>query len=124
MTQAASQPDKPEPGEVYFRDDEHKGQDLRVAYMYVGELDAPRERWVLVEVGETLEKRAQLSNKIIASVILPQFVIIPLAVILVWFGLSQGLRPLARLRERIETRREADLSPIAVEPRTRRNCSR
>ena len=106
--------EKAEPGEVYFRDDEFKGQDLRIAYMYVGELDAPRDRWVLVEVGETLEKRAQLSNKIIASVILPQFVIIPLAVILVWFGLSQGLRPLARLRERIETRREADLSPIAV----------
>lgn len=34
--------------------------------------------------------------------------------ILVWFGLSQGLRPLNRLRERIETRREADLSPIAA----------
>ena len=105
---------RPETGEVFFRDGEFKGQDLRVAYMYVGELDAPRERWLLVEVGETLEKRSQLSNKIIASVILPQFVIIPLAVILVWFGLSQGLRPLARLRERIETRREADLSPIAA----------
>lgn len=105
---------KPETGEVYFRDDEFKGQDLRVAYMYVGELDAPRDHWLLVEVGETLEKRSQLSNKIIASVILPQFVIIPLAVILVWFGLSQGLRPLARLRERIETRQEADLSPIAA----------
>jgi len=103
-----------ETGEVYFRDDEFKGQDLRVAYMYVGELDAPRDQWLLVEVGETLEKRSQLSNKIIASVILPQFVIIPLAVVLVWFGLSQGLRPLARLRERIETRREADLSPIAA----------
>lgn len=103
-----------EPGEVYFRDDEFKGQDLRVAFMYVGNDDVSRDRWLLVEVGETLEKRSQLSNKIIASVILPQFVIIPLAVILVWFGLSQGLRPLTRLRERIEARREADLSPIAV----------
>ena len=82
--------------------------------MYLAEPDSPRERWVLVEVGETLEKRSQLSNKIIASVILPQFVIIPLAVVLVWFGLSQGLRPLTRLRERIESRREADLSPIAA----------
>ena len=34
--------------------------------------------------------------------------------VLVWFGLSQGLRPLTRLRERIEARREADLSPITV----------
>lgn len=103
-----------ESGEVYFRDDEFKGQDLRVAFMYVGNDDVASDRWLLVEVGETLEKRSQLSNKIIASVILPQFVIIPLAVILVWFGLSQGLRPLTRLRERIEARREADLSPIAA----------
>ena len=103
-----------EPGEVHFRDDEYNGQDLRIAFMVLGEPDARRDQWVLIEVGETLEKRSQLANKIIASVILPQFVIIPLAVILVWFGLSQGLRPLSRLRERIESRREADLSPIAV----------
>lgn len=103
-----------EPGQLYFRDAEYNGQDLRVAYMYMAEPNTPRERWLLIEVGETLEKRSQLSNKIIASVILPQFVIIPLAVILVWFGLSRGLRPLTRLRQRIEARREADLSPIAL----------
>ena len=103
-----------ETGEVYFRDDDYNGQDLRIAYMYMAEPNVGRERWLLIEVGETMEKRSQLSNKIIASVILPQFVIIPLAVVLVWFGLSQGLRPLTRLRERIEARREADLSPIAA----------
>ncbi|MFA7292101.1 MAG: sensor histidine kinase N-terminal domain-containing protein [Rhodocyclaceae bacterium] len=105
-----------EPGEVYFREVEAKGRDMRVAYTYVGDPAIPRERWLVVEVGETLEKRSQLSNKIIASVILPQFVIIPLAVILVWFGLSQGLRPLTALREKIEARAESDMSPI----RTRR----
>ena len=107
-------PEAADTGEVYFRDADYRGQDLRIAFMFIGEPGTPRERWALVEVGETLEKRSQLSNKIIASVILPQFVIIPLAVILVWFGLSQGLRPLTHLRERIETRREADLSPIAA----------
>ncbi len=106
--------ERDEPGELYFRDADYNGQDLRLAYMYMAEPNMPRERWLLIEVGETLEKRSQLSNKIIASVILPQFVIIPLAVILVWFGLSQGLRPLTRLRQRIEARREADLSPIAL----------
>ncbi len=106
--------ERDEPGELYFRDADYNGQDLRLAYMYMAEPNMPRDRWLLIEVGETLEKRAQLSNKIIASVILPQFVIIPLAVILVWFGLSQGLRPLTRLRRRIEARREADLSPIAL----------
>ena len=87
---------------------------LRVAYSYVADGQMPRERWVLVEVGETMEKRTQLANKIVASVILPQFVIIPLAVMLVWFGLSRGLRPLTRLRKTIETRDPADLSPIAT----------
>ena len=103
-----------EPGEVYFRNDDYRGQDLRVAFTVLGFTEGGSAGWALVEVGETLDKRQLLSNKIIASVILPQFVIIPLAVVLVWFGLSQGLRPLTRLRERIETRREADLSPIAA----------
>jgi two-component system sensor histidine kinase TctE len=102
------------PSEVLFRDDEFRGQTLRVAYLYLQEAGASADRGVLIEVGETTEKRSQLANKIIASVILPQFVIIPLAVVLVWFGLSQGLRPLTRLRDRIEARREADLSPIAL----------
>ena len=100
-----------EAGEVGYRNEEYRGQDLRVAYSVIAAPDG----WgrALIEVGETLDKRQQLSNKIIASVILPQFVIIPLAVVLVWFGLSRGLRPLTRLRERIEKRREGDLSPIA-----------
>lgn len=105
---------KDEPGEIRFRDADYNGQDLRIAYLFMAEPNMPKERWVLIEVGETREKRSQLSNKIIGSVILPQFVIIPLAVILVWFGLSQGLRPLTRLRDRIVARREADMSPIAL----------
>lgn len=106
--------ERAEPGEIYFREADFKGQDLRVAYTYLSEAKLPREKWILVEVGETLEKRTQLSNKIVASVILPQFVIIPLAVMLVWFGLSRGLRPLTRLRQTIEAREPADLSPIAT----------
>lgn len=99
-------------GDIVFRDTEANGQDLRIAYQFLSDPERPEERWLLVEVGETLEKRSQLANKIIASVILPQFVIIPLAVILVWFGLSQGLKPLTKLRSRIEARRSGDLSPI------------
>ena len=103
------------PGEIYFRDLDLNGQDVRVAYSYVADGQMPRSRWVLVEVAETTEKRNQLANKIVASVILPQFVIIPLAVMLVWFGLSRGLRPLTRLRNTIAKRSPADLSPIATQ---------
>jgi two-component system sensor histidine kinase TctE len=84
------------PGEIYMRDADFKGQDLRLAYTYLSETTMPKAQWVIIEVGETTEKRSQLANKIVASVILPQFIIIPLAVMLVWFGLSRGLRPLTR----------------------------
>ena len=102
------------PGELYLRDAEFNGQDLRFAYTFLADAQMPKERWIVVEVAETTEKRNQLANKIVASVILPQFIIIPLAVMLVWFGLSRGLRPLTRLRKTIEAREPADLSPIAT----------
>ncbi|HEY5762493.1 MAG TPA: sensor histidine kinase N-terminal domain-containing protein [Rhodocyclaceae bacterium] len=105
-----SQPD--EPGTTHFRDAVIKGRDVRVAYQYLADPSITRDRWVLVEVAETLEKRNQLTNRIVASVILPQFIIIPLAIVLVWFGLSQGLKPLTRLRRRIERRPANDLSEI------------
>ncbi len=101
-------------GEIFLRDADYKGQDLRLAYTYLSEPGMPGSQWVVVEVGETTEKRSQLANKIVASVILPQFIIIPLAVMLVWFGLSRGLRPLTRLRKTIDAREPDDLSPIAT----------
>ena len=92
---------------------------VRVAYAYVNLRPAPAsgERAAepppaLVQVAETLDKRAQLANEIIKGVILPQFIILPVMLALVWFALSRGLSPLAQLQERIRARRPDDLSPI------------
>ncbi|MDH5340097.1 MAG: ATP-binding protein, partial [Rubrivivax sp.] len=43
----------------------------------------------------------------------PQFLILPAAVVLVWFALSRGIRPLSELQQRIRRRESTDLSPIA-----------
>ncbi len=99
--------------EVGFRDAELGGEELRIAYTVVTSADNPKD-WVVVEVGESLEKRNQLINQIVASVILPQFFIVPVVVVLVWFGLAQGLRPLRFLKSRIASRSEHDLSPMTV----------
>ena len=99
--------------QVGFRDAEFGGEDLRIAYTVVTSPENPKH-WVLVEVGESLEKRRQLINQIVASVILPQFFIVPVVVVLVWFGLAQGLRPLQFLKSRIASRDEHDLSPMTV----------
>ncbi|MDP1194509.1 hypothetical protein Q6321_28145, partial [Klebsiella pneumoniae] len=67
---------------------------------------------MLVQVAETLGKRARLTNEIIKGVILPQFVILPLAVLLVWLALARGIAPLNELQRRIRSRESSDLSPI------------
>jgi two-component system sensor histidine kinase TctE len=45
----------------------------------------------LVQVAETREKRSVLATEIIKGVMLPQFVILPLAVLLVWLALARGI---------------------------------
>jgi two-component system sensor histidine kinase TctE len=85
---------------------------VRVAEMWVPLPGDPQARAVLVQIGETLGKRSRLSTEIIKGVILPQFVILPLAVLLVWFALTRGIRPLSVLQQRIRERPADDLSPI------------
>ena len=105
--------DYPELGKVNFRNVNHRETDLRLAYTYVpvrGEEDLNHP--VLVQIAERIDERSDLANRIIKGVIFPQFVILPIAAALVWFGLSRGLRPLRGLRDRIRSRRPDDLSPI------------
>ncbi|MEK9803668.1 MAG: sensor histidine kinase N-terminal domain-containing protein [Curvibacter sp.] len=99
------------PGAVRLRDDKYQGMELRVAYMWVP-LEPLGSRLALVQVAETLDKRSILAAEIIKGVMLPQFVTLPLAVLLVWLALIQALKPLNRLEERIRARRPDDLSPL------------
>ncbi|MEO7577347.1 MAG: sensor histidine kinase N-terminal domain-containing protein [Massilia sp.] len=105
-------------GRVHFRNDSMHGTPVRIAFSYVNlrPLAARGDEPVtaLVQVAETLEKRAQLANEIIKGVILPQFIILPIVLALVWFALARGLSPLAQLQERIRARPPDDLSPIDV----------
>jgi len=103
--------DRAQPGEIRLRDDEMRGTEVRVAYTWV-RLDMPGARPALVQVGETLEKRSVLATEIIKGVMLPQFVILPLAVLLVWLALARGIKPLNQLEERIRRRLPDDLSPL------------
>jgi two-component system, OmpR family, sensor histidine kinase TctE len=98
---------------VYFRDAEWHGDPVRVAYMFMFDPQAPHRR-VVVQVGETLNKRQRLSNEIIAGIIIPQFFLFPMVALLAWFGLQRGTQPLERLRRRLLGRRPGDLSPIDV----------
>ncbi|OZI79859.1 sensor histidine kinase [Bordetella genomosp. 2] len=101
----------PQPGTILYADDTLRGFGVRLAYTWV-DLHIPRTQPVLLAVAETMEKRTQLANDIIKGVIIPQFVVLPVAVLLVWFGLSRGVAPLNALQQRLRARRPDDLSPI------------
>ncbi|WP_284155243.1 sensor histidine kinase [Sulfuricystis thermophila] len=97
-------------GKTHFRDGQIQGEPVRIAYQLLPSPDDARP--ILVQAAETRNQRKALTSQIISSVLLPQFAIIPLAVVLVWLGLTRGLAPLTRLQERIRSRRPDDLSPI------------
>lgn len=126
--------DKPTNGEVRLREDIIQGEDVRVAYTWL-RVDvkaaapapkpaAPRgdkgnaapeaapSQMVLVQVAETLEKRKTLATEIVKGTMVPQFVTLPLAVLLVWLALVRGIKPLAQLEKRIRARKSDDMSPL------------
>ncbi len=108
---APSEDDKVITGEILMRDVEFRGSAIKVAYTWV-RLDLPGSRPALVQVAETMDKRSVLATEIVKGVMLPQFVILPLAVLLVWLALVQAIKPLNRLEERIRARSPDDLSPL------------
>ena len=100
-------------GELQFRDDELQGRAVRVAYLWLPAVQASGgDVPPLIQVAETLEKRSQLTTEIARGVMLSQFAILPLAVLLVWFALLRGIRPLDELQLRIRRRASDDLSPL------------
>ncbi len=100
-----------QPNTVYYQDETLRDFEIRIAYMWLdtGVRDAGL---VLLVAAETMERRTQLANDIIKGVIIPQFFVLPIAVLLVWFGLSRGVAPINALQQRLRARRPDDLSPI------------
>ena len=103
--------EKPFFDQVRLRDAVYRGAEVKIAVTWV-RLNLASAKPALVQVAETLEKRAALATEIVMGVMLPQFVILPLAVLLVWVGLAYALRPLNQLEERIRARKPDDLSPL------------
>ena len=119
----AGERDLPQPAEdekiqdndVRLREDTINGEEVRVAYTWI-KLDLKGDGKstvnVLVQVAETLEKRKTLATEIVKGTMVPQFVTLPLAVLLVWLALVRGIKPLAQLEKRIRARKPDDMSPL------------
>lgn len=95
---------------VYFRDETIAGRQMRVAYMFA-RLPG-REDNIVVQVGESPEKRIALAAAMIGGQLSIQFLLVPAALVLVWFGLAKGIVPLNELTTRVRGRKPQDLSPL------------
>ncbi|MDN8612114.1 sensor histidine kinase [Variovorax ginsengisoli] len=103
--------DPPVPGVVYLRDGQMHGQKVRIASLWVAG-KPPDVPLALLQVAETREKQSVLATEIIKGVLLPQFAILPLAVLLIWLALVRGIKPLSVVEARIRERKPGDLSPL------------
>lgn len=101
----------PYSGPPLLRNEQLQGEALRVATLW-RRASTDRPGWITIQVAETTGKRQRMASDIVKGVLLPQFVLLPLAALLGWLALVQGLRPLKALSERIRHREADDLSPI------------
>lgn len=99
-----------EPNRVYLRDEVLRHHEVRVAYMFAQVRGMPGA--VLVQVAETHQKRTWLASKVIGGLLAAQFILVPVALLMVWFGLSKGIEPLNEITAAVRSRRPSDLSPI------------
>jgi two-component system sensor histidine kinase TctE len=93
----------------------HHGVPVRMAAAWVptgGSERTPDS--VLVQVAETMNKRNRLAWEILASVVVPQLLLILMATTAVWFGVSRGLIPLQNLRRAVSDRSHRDLTPLEL----------
>jgi two-component system sensor histidine kinase TctE len=74
----------------------------------------PDPKPLFIVVAEGIESRTALANDIIKGVIIPQFLVLPVAALLIWFGLSRGVAPINALQKRLRARRPDDLSEIDI----------
>lgn len=91
----------------------HQGEPVRMVAAWVpieGRDQAPG--LVLVQVAETMNKRNRLAWEILASVVLPQLLLICMATLAVVVGVSRSLAPLQALQRAVSDRSHRDLTPV------------
>ncbi len=70
---------------------------------------------VVIAVAETLNKRHALATEIIAIALIPQVLLLLSAALLIWSGVTGGLRSLVQVSNALGRKDHRDLSPVPTE---------
>lgn len=66
----------------------------------------------VVQVGQPMRVRRELATSMALRIVLPLIAAMPFVALVVWFGISRGLSPLARLARALAERSPRSLSPL------------
>lgn len=105
-------PGLPKDQTIAFFDAKEGGQALRGVRILLPQV--VRGEDITVTVAETLNKRRLLADQILASVLIPEVLLIALTLILVRRGVSRGLRGITKLEAQVEARRPGDLTSLDI----------
>lgn len=95
-----------------FADTRWQGSDVRVVALPHRSPLGP----VTVVVAETTERRVGQIHHVLVDTVVPNLVLLLLALSLVWLGVNFALAPLDRLSEQVEHRSQEDLGQIPESP--------
>lgn len=98
------------PALVYFYHASYRGEPVRIAALYHPVYDDTMRGIALVQVGESLEARRDLSRKILFDTLWRQTLLVLAAVALAWIAVRFVLRPIMLLKVDVESRSPTDLS--------------
>lgn len=102
----------------------HGGRELRMASLAIAQHDPPDT--IVMSMAESLGQRRELAREILMGTAPVVLLLILIVLVLVWFGVSRGLRLLDPVTQQIAQRRARDLSaldqsqvPVEIRPLTR-----
>jgi len=114
------EPDLPPPPElgtdrISYYDDEYRDRLVRVVTLRVPVEPGSGRGAVLIQVAERVTLRTDFARQLMLGMMIPQALLIVLAVLAVWYGVTRGLAPLRSLQQEIATRSHRDLSALPEE---------
>ncbi len=101
-----------EGGIPLFYDSVYRNEPVRVVAISFLIAEQDIDGWVTVQVSQTRHGRQQLITESVISAAVRLVLVIGVAVVFAWIGITQGLAPLRRLQEAIRRRSYHDLRPI------------
>ena len=104
---------------VDFYNDEYRGQPVRVAVLLQPVAGVGGQGMATIQVAETLELRQTLARQTLTATLWRQSLLVAVIAVVVVLVVQRATRPVRELSQRLNSRSEDDLSPIAAPGATR-----